>query len=280
MEIARIQRRFIGNFILLNAAFKVHIFGHLIPFDPEAAAVGAEYGIGGVLKVALGVVAEFRNDLLGIVADIVTADRQTQPSSAARIGSHLGGVIIHRCDGRSAADGRELAVKLRRGKRAEAQLYIAYRPAYLLGGHFKIKAVVRLKQHALYIHQPLPHRSVGSLAEVAALGMLDMRPARGEDYLHIRYRRAGEHSQMLLLGEMHQYQALPIAVKRILTASGRELKPAAPRERRKQQMHLGIVAQRLIMPHALNAVGYRLFVKHPAVVYLHGDIKAVGNKAL
>ena len=54
---------------------------------------------------------------------------------------------------------------------------------------------------------------------------------------------------------MGQHEALPVFVQLFLPAVGGKLHPAAPGQRFELQMHLGIVAQRLIMAYALDGLG-------------------------
>ena len=77
-----------------------------------------------------------------------------------------------------------------------------------------------LQQDALGLHQPLAHRPVGGLAEVAPLGVLGMGPARHQGDLHIRERGAGQDPQVDPLSQMGQHQALPAALEHILAARG------------------------------------------------------------
>ena len=58
----------------------------------------------------------------------------------------------------------------------------------MLGRRLDAKLVPRLEQSALGLHEPLAHRAVDRLAEVAALGVLGVGSACDEAYFHIRYR--------------------------------------------------------------------------------------------
>ena len=70
-----------------------------------------------------------------------------------------------------------------------------------------------LEEDALGAHESLPHGAVGRLTEVAALGVLQMRPSRGERDLHIGDRRAGQHAAVLFFRKMRQYKALPVEIE-------------------------------------------------------------------
>ena len=65
---------------------------------------------------------------------------------------------------------------------------------------------------------------------------------------------------------MRQDQTLPVAVEYILRAARTELQTAPLRQRFQQQMHLGIMAQRLIMSHALDRLRDRFTIGHGAAV--------------
>ena len=63
---------------------------------------------------------------------------------------------------------------------------------------------------------------------------------------------------------MGQYQPLPVFIQHLFPAVGGKLHPAAPGQRLQQQMHLGIVAQRLVMPYALHGLGDGLLIQNAA----------------
>ena len=63
---------------------------------------------------------------------------------------------------------------------------------------------------------------------------------------------------MGLFRQMRQDQPLPVQRQRVRRTHGIELQAGARLRRLHQQMHLGIVPQRLIMPHALDRRGDRL----------------------
>ena len=109
--------------------------------------------------------------------------------------------------------------------------------------------------------------------------MLYVRAPRGEREAYIRHRRAGQYADVLLLGKMREDEPLPAAVKLVLRAAARKLYPAAARQRLKQQMHLGIVAQRLEMPDALDRVLYRLAVHDAPGVERDVRVEALFYKA-
>ena len=108
--------------------------------------------------------------------------------------------------------------------------------------------------------------------------MLNVRPTGEQCDLHIRDRRAGQHTDMRLLSQMGQDEPLPVQVQHIGRAGGSKHKAAAPLARLEQQMHLRIVAQRLKMTDTNSRRSDRLFINNPARVKLHGRPKAFLNQ--
>ena len=88
-----------------------------------------------------------------------------------------------------------------------------------------------------------------------------MRTARHERDAHISERSAHQHAQVVALHGIGQNQALPVAVKGILGAHAAKLDASAPRQGFKQQVRLGIVAQRLEVTHTHDGLVNRLLVQ-------------------
>ena len=170
-------------------------------------------------------------------------------------------------------------MRLGRGKRAAHEAHIADRAADLLGRHLDTKGIVRLKQNALGLHEPLPHGAPRRLPEIAALGVLDMRTPGEQRDLYIRQRRAGEHAAVALFGQMREDQALPVPVEHVLAAGGIKRQPRAALGGLEQQVHLGIVAQRLEMSHALDRCRDRLLIQDAAGIDLHVHIEPLADEA-
>ena len=79
---------------------------------------------------------------------------------------------------------------------------------------------------------------------------------------------------------MREDEALPVAAERILAAHRVDLDAAARFAGLEQQMHLGIVPQRLIMPHALDRLRDRLKIDDAARVELRMQAEARFNQLL
>ena len=239
---------------------------HLFPRHDEARAVGAEDRIGGVVQVMLRLIARRLDDLRRVVAGAVAVQRQAQVSPAPAVAHHLHRVAAHGCHRRKAGESGRLAVGGGLG-RVEAALHpldVAHGPADVLRRHFQPEGIPRLEELGLFDlvchHQALPHGAVGGLTEVAALGVLEVGAARDEGDLHVRQRCAHEDADVLLFFQMRQHEALPVLVQLLFPAVGGKLHPAAPGQRLQLQVDLGVVAQRLVMAHALDGLRYRLLI--------------------
>ena len=171
----------------------------------------AENGIGRVVNIRLGVIADALNDLLFVVAGVISCRPANDPALAGGVGRKSLGIAVHLGNGRNAGyDAAALGVEF-----SAHCAHIAYGPAYLLGQDLDAEIIPRLEQHAFRLHKPLPHRAVHGLAEISALGVLDMRPAGYEADPHIRKRRAGQNAQMRFFSKICHDKALPVAVKLI-----------------------------------------------------------------
>ena len=101
--------------------------------------------------------------------------------------------------------------------------------------------------------------------------MLDVRFSRDDGYAHVGYRRAGQNSDVHLFLKMGQYQALPVDVQVVLAAVCRKVKPRSALGWFKQQMNLGVVPKRFVMPNTLHRSFNGFLVCNAALV--ESDIK-------
>ena len=264
---------------LAETGVEVHIIAHAVPRDDRARTVRAEHAVRRVVKVARGVVTALGDDLLRVVAGVVARDAARDAPAPVGIGRDLGGIIAHRGHRRAAGEHSHVAVRLRRGKRAGHEPHVADRAADLLSRDLDAKGVVRLEQDAFRLHESLPHGAPRRLAEVAALRVLDVRAAGQQCDLHIRQRCAGEHAAVALLGQMREDQALPVPVEHVLAAGGVKRQARAALGRLEQQVHLGIVAQRLKMAHALDRRRDRLLIEDAAGIDLHVHVEPFADEA-
>ena len=106
-----------------------------------------------------------------------------------------------------------------------------------------------------------------------------MRTPGEQRDLHVRQRCAGEHAAVALFGQMREDQALPVPVEHVLAAGGVKRQPRAALGGLEQQVHLGIVAQRLEMSHALDRCRDRLLIQDTAGIDLHVHVEPLADEA-
>ena len=242
---------------LLKPQSAVHMGagGHLVPPHCVSPAVGAEHRVRCVLHIPLRVIANGGDYRGGVRAGAVSPQRAQQPSLPPGVSGHLPGVVPHGGHGGGTGEHSLLTHRLRRRDLPFHSLKVTDGPARLGGGQLQTEIVPGLQQHALRPHQSLAHRPVGGLAEVSALGVLFVGPARHQRQPHIRDGRARQHARVLPLRQVRQNQPLPVTVQQILRAGRSQNQPAARLARLQQQMHLRIVPQGLKVADALHRGG-------------------------
>ena len=90
--------------------------------------------------------------------------------------------------------------------------------------------------------------------------MLEVGPARNEGNFYIRQRCPDENTQVLFFFQMGQHQPLPVFVQHLFPAVGGKLHPAAGGQGFQLEVHLGIVAEGLVVAHALHRLGDGLLI--------------------
>ena len=105
-----------------------------------------------------------------------------------------------------------------------------------------------------------------------------MRPASYEADLHIRKRRAGQNAEMRFFRKVCHYKALPIAVKLVQGTAAFKAQPRAALGRLDEQVHLGVMAQRLEMPDSVHRLRYGLLICNAARCYAHVKVKPLADK--
>ena len=103
---------------------------------------------------------------------------------------------------------------------------------------------------------------VGGFPEIAAFCVFYMGLAHQERDLHIRNGCADQNTLVGLFFQMGQDQSLPVQIQVIGATSGVKDQSAAPFARLQQQVHLGIMAQRLKMAYTFNGVFYGFFIEN------------------
>ena len=205
-------------------------------------------------------------------------------SATARVGSHLQRVILH-------LGCRHATHKLRPVSRHRRRLVlgthargIRERPAHALPRHLELKVVPRLQQHVCAdltrLHQTLANRAIRGLAKIAALGVFGMRAAARERNAHIGDGRARQHAQVVALHSVGECQTLPVKIELVGRGHGAKLHARTRWQRLQAQMHLGIVAQRLKVAHALDRPRNSLLIENAAGLKRNRKAKAIGQHPL
>ncbi len=147
--------------------------------------------------------------------------------------------------------------------------------------HLELKAIPRLQQYRraglTRLHESLANRAIRGLAKIAALGVFGMRAAARERNAHIGDRRAGQHAQVIALHGVGERQTLPVKIEFVGRGHGAQLHARTRWQRLQAQMHLGIVAQRLKVTHALDRLRNSLLIENAARLKLNRKTKAIGN---
>ena len=166
----------LGRFLRLRGktAAQMHARRRLVPGDGDAAAMVTEDGRGGILHVAVGIVADFFGHALGVVAGFVAAHGAAQPPAPAGIGGDLLPVVPQSRHRGKACEHGVIVLSLRRVHAAAHALQVGHRPAHALGRQLQPEVVIGFQQDRLGLHQPLTDRAIGRLPEVAALGVLEV----------------------------------------------------------------------------------------------------------
>src|SRR5699024_11569905 len=111
-------------------------------------------------------------------------------------------------------------------------------------GKLQTELIVRLQKNTFRLSQPLPHRAVSRLAEIAALGVLRMRPAGKQGDLYVCDRRPCQHARMFFLLKMSEDQALPVPGKHVFAAGCEILASASRFSRFQQKIYLRVMPER------------------------------------
>ena len=230
--------------------------------------------------IGIAVVAAGGYHFLRVAAGGIAIRFPAQPSPSAGVPQYLSRVVPQGIQCRRAPQGGGLRQQLRRLGLGLPLLYIMDGPPQLFGRHRQGKAAPRLQQDALRHAQSLPHRPVGRLPEIPALGVLLVGPSGDQRDLHIGDRGAGQYSLVGLFGQMGQDQPLPVQVQLIGGAVAFKSQPAAAGQRFHQQMHLGVVTQRLIVANALHRGGDGLLIKDAPRLKADGQPEAFHGHAL
>ena len=107
--------------------------------------MGTEYRIAGVFQVPVAVVANGGDDLLGIVADIISRQGADQPSAPLGVGSDFGGIVPQTGYRRPSGENTHFAIGFRRRYGAGQPLQVGHGPAHIFCRHFQTELVPGLQ---------------------------------------------------------------------------------------------------------------------------------------
>ena len=130
----------------------MHIVEYCVPLYGVTRAVGAEYGIRRVVRVAFRVVAYCGNDLVAVVAGEILGALAGKPAPALCVAGKYGGVALQLYDRRGAGYHGVLLTLLRRGEAGTHGLQVVHGPAYAFLRYLQTEAVPWLQQLAFSLH--------------------------------------------------------------------------------------------------------------------------------
>ena len=73
----------------------MHILFRFVPFDDRSRSVRAENGVGRVVNIRLGIIADALNDLLFVVAGVISCRPANDPALAGGVGRKSLGIAVH-----------------------------------------------------------------------------------------------------------------------------------------------------------------------------------------
>ena len=171
---AHLRGRGLHHFAVRDAQTAVHVHEvlHLVPLDVDARAVGTEYGIRGIVRVALRVITDLFDDFRGVVTGEIALEAAGEPPAAFGIGKQLLLIVLHLRDRRGAREQQGVHAVCGTFEFRVHGLDVADGAADAFGRYFQAEAVPGFQQHVSRLHQSLAHGPVRRLAEIAALGVL------------------------------------------------------------------------------------------------------------
>ena len=120
--------------------------------------------------------------------------------------------------------------------------------------------------------------AVGSLAEIAALGVLEVGAARYQYHLGVGQQGSRQGAAVGLFIQVGEDEPLPVEIQNILGQMGIEDQPRPRGERLHEELYLGVMAEGLEMPDAYGAGGDPFLVEDAPLVHLAVHAEAVGNE--
>ena len=246
----------------------MHVLADVVPGDGLACAVGAEDGVRGIPEVQLRIIAAFLDDPLLVVTGEIAGKAEREAAGALGVGANL----LHVVDGfghRYFAADHSLALSGGTCVQSELRRHaveVGEGPSGAGLGHLQREFIPGLQQDATGIHETVPDRPVGGLAEIAAFRVLEMGfPVCHRD-LHVGDGGSGEHAQVLLLLQVGEDQPLPVCGQTVRGNLALEDQSAARLAGREDQVDLRVVAQGFKVADAFHGVGDGLAVGDASAV--------------
>ena len=214
------------------------------------------------------------------MAGAVAFQRYRKGTFSPGIGIQVPGVIAHGRDRDTALQNCSVTDEIRLSEGGPHLGQVCQGMSQAVSGNLQAEIIIGLQQAAPGHHQALPHRPVGSLAEVSALGMLFMGPAPYDRDLHIRDLGAGQDASVPSFLQVGHDQALPVPGQFIDAAAGFEHKAAAGFAGLQQQMNLRVVTQGLKVSYAFHRCLDGLFINNAGRAEADGQFEAFPGRSL
>ena len=243
---------------------------HLVPLDLKARAMRAKDRARRMQKIALRVVADLLYNLILLGAWFISVRLVGNPPLPSRVGRDLRRVSPQKPHRSRTRNNRPCFFHLRRRNDRVHPLQIRHRPAHKIRRNLQPERVPRLQQHRLRLPQSLPHRAIGRLPEITALGVLEVRLAGDDRDAKIGHGASRQNPRLHGFLQMRENKPLPVSREHILAAHRIEHDPAPRLAGLEQQVNLRIVPQGLIVPHALNGSHDCLLVDDISLVKADG----------
>ena len=177
-------------------------------------------------KIALRVVTDLLHNFVLLGTRSITVRLIGDPPLPSRVGRDLRRVSPQKPHRSRARNDSLCFFHLRRGDHRVHPLQVRHRPAHKIRRNLQPECVPRLQQHRLRLPQPLPHRTIRRLPEIAALGVLEVRLAGDDRDAKIGHGASRQNPRLHRLLQMRENKPLPVPREHILAAHRIEHDPA------------------------------------------------------
>ena len=196
----------------------MHMSIRLIPRNHIPRSMCTENRIRSVNGIALRVIPGSFYYFRFIMTIIVSVKYKFYLTLAVCIRHEYRGVFHQPGHRRPSAQYRYCTVIFHRLCHAAHLHYIGHCPSYAFIRKFHPESVIRFKQSALCLHQPLSYGAIHSLSEISAFGMLNVSSSRNERYLNIGYGSPCKDTFVPAFCKMSENKPLPVTGQNFLTA--------------------------------------------------------------